>query len=80
METVCRNHNHKVEDAIESLRALSFTDVSARHQSQSFDSTTFVNCANVPGQSTATCELFIIFPLISFLSHWINFLNVSAVG
>ncbi|KAG2690508.1 hypothetical protein I3843_09G186500 [Carya illinoinensis] len=56
VETVCRNHNHKVEDAIESLRALSFADVSARNQSQSFDSTTFVNCADVPGQSTAACS------------------------
>ncbi|XP_059463208.1 uncharacterized protein LOC132192039 [Corylus avellana] len=51
--TVCTNHNNKIEDAIESLRSLAFTDVSARNKSQSLDSTFIDNCAGVPGQSTA---------------------------
>ncbi|GMY14579.1 CUE domain-containing protein [Fagus crenata] len=56
VETVCRNHNNKIEDAIVSLREHSFTDVNARNRSQSSDSANIVNCADVPGQSTATCS------------------------
>ncbi|XP_062168097.1 uncharacterized protein LOC133874240 isoform X2 [Alnus glutinosa] len=56
VKTVCTNHNNKIDDAIESLRALAFTDASTRNKSQSFDSTFIDNCADVPGQSTAPCS------------------------
>jgi hypothetical protein len=69
VKTVCTNHNNKIDDAIESLRALAFTDASTRNKSQSFDSTFIDNCADVPGQSTAPCKLLVMLPLISSFSH-----------
>lgn len=69
MKTVCTNHNNKIDDAIESLRALAFTDASTRNKSQSFDSTFIDNYADVPGQSTAPCKLLVMLPLISSFSH-----------
>lgn len=69
MTTVCTNHNNKIEDAIESLRSLAFTDVSARNKSQSLDSTFIDNCADVPGQSTAACKLLVMLPLINSFSR-----------
>lgn len=56
VERVCTSHNNKVEDAIESLRALAFANVSERNKSQCFDSTISKNFADVPGESTAACS------------------------
>lgn len=54
VEMVCRNHNNRIEDVINSLRALSFPDLTARNKSQCFDSTIFANGAHVSGQSTCS--------------------------
>ncbi|XP_030925120.1 uncharacterized protein LOC115952411 [Quercus lobata] len=56
VERVCRNHNNKIEDAVVSLRAISFADVNARNRSQSSDCTNIANCGDVPCQSSATCS------------------------
>ncbi|XP_031275983.1 uncharacterized protein LOC116134445 isoform X1 [Pistacia vera] len=54
VKSVLRDHDNKIEDAIVSLRALSFGDFSERTKSQGLDSTTIGNCAAVPGESGAT--------------------------
>ncbi|KAK4583583.1 hypothetical protein RGQ29_026351 [Quercus rubra] len=56
VERVCRNHNNKIEDAVVSLRAISFADVNARNRSQSSDCTNIANCSDGPSQSSATCS------------------------
>lgn len=68
MERVCRNHNNKIEDAVVSLRAISFADVNARNRSQSSDCTNIANCGDVPSQSSATCKLLVMLLLISYFS------------
>lgn len=49
VDSVLKNHNNKIEDAIESLRALSFADVSSNNGLQSHDSTMIGNCGTSPG-------------------------------
>ncbi|KAK0585672.1 hypothetical protein LWI29_032162 [Acer saccharum] len=51
VKSVLRNHDNKIEDAIESLRALSFGDVNQINKSEEHG-----NCASVPGESTAACS------------------------
>ncbi|TXG58581.1 hypothetical protein EZV62_016410 [Acer yangbiense] len=51
VNSVLRNHDNKIEDAIESLRALSFGDVNQRNKSEEHG-----NCASVPSESTAACS------------------------
>lgn len=81
MERVCRNHNNKIEDAVVSLRAISFADVNARNRSQSSDCTNIANCGDVPSQSSATCKLLVMLLLISYSSYkMFNVRNVSALG
>ncbi|KAH7553668.1 hypothetical protein ACOSQ2_029825 [Xanthoceras sorbifolium] len=52
VKSVLRNHDNKIEDAIESLRALSFSDASQRNKSEERG-----NCAAVPGETTASCRM-----------------------
>lgn len=49
VESVLRNHNNKIEDAIESLHALSLGDVTANNMSQRLDSTMNGNSMALPG-------------------------------
>ncbi|KAH7514780.1 hypothetical protein FEM48_Zijuj11G0126800 [Ziziphus jujuba var. spinosa] len=56
VETILRNHNNNVDDAIESLRTISFGNLDARNRSQNLDSATIGNCAAVPDQGAATCS------------------------
>ncbi|KAK3226423.1 hypothetical protein Dsin_006285 [Dipteronia sinensis] len=51
VKSILRNHDNKIEDAIERLRALSFGDVNQRNKSEEHG-----NCASVPGESTAACS------------------------
>ncbi|KAJ7977105.1 Ubiquitin system component Cue [Quillaja saponaria] len=53
VETVLRNNNYKVEDAIESLGAFSSGNVKVRNES---DSAVIGNCDAVPDQSGAACS------------------------
>ncbi|KAF3447900.1 hypothetical protein FNV43_RR08607 [Rhamnella rubrinervis] len=56
VETVLRNHNDNVEDAIESLRNISFGNLDARNRSQNTDSATIGNCGAGPDQGAITCN------------------------
>lgn len=51
LETVLRTHNNKIEDAIESLHALSLGDTIARNESQGLDSAMMGNNDTGPAQS-----------------------------
>lgn len=51
VETVLRTHNNKIEDAIESLHALSLGDTIARNESQGLDSAMMGNNDTGPAQS-----------------------------
>ncbi|KAJ9180739.1 hypothetical protein P3X46_008951 [Hevea brasiliensis] len=56
VKTVYRNHNNKIDDAIQTLMKFSFGDDVDRNKSQSFESATIGNCDAVPALSTATCH------------------------
>lgn len=60
VETVLRTHNNKIEDAIESLHALSLGDTIARNESQGLDSAMMGNNDTGPAQSEHECMLFFI--------------------
>lgn len=61
METVLRSHNNKIEDAIESLHALSLGDTIARNESQGLDSVMMGNSSTIPGQSEPEYFMFLFF-------------------
>ncbi|GAV62707.1 CUE domain-containing protein, partial [Cephalotus follicularis] len=56
VRSVLRNHNNKIEDAMESLRALSFSDAIGSIKSQSVDSVTIGNSAEITNQDVGTCS------------------------
>ncbi|XP_010654304.1 uncharacterized protein LOC100247807 isoform X2 [Vitis vinifera] len=56
VETVLRTHNNKIEDAIESLHALSLGDTIARNESQGLDSAMMGNNDTGPAQNGQTTE------------------------
>ncbi|KAJ4832896.1 hypothetical protein Tsubulata_026356 [Turnera subulata] len=56
VQTMLRNHNNKADDAIESLRRISFSDPIERNKSQSFESATLGNCDFAPVPSTTIQE------------------------
>ena len=60
VETVLRYHNNKIEDAIESLHALSLGDTIARNESQGMESAMMGNSDTGGAHSEPECILLFI--------------------
>ncbi|KAJ4704725.1 Ubiquitin system component Cue [Melia azedarach] len=56
LKSVLRNHENNIEDATDSLRAISFGNNSERNRPQGLDSTTVGNCSAIPGESASSCS------------------------
>ncbi|KAF5737155.1 hypothetical protein HS088_TW13G00033 [Tripterygium wilfordii] len=56
VKSTLRNHDNKVKDATESLRAILFGIAVERNKSQSFCSARIGNTADIPGQDSVTCS------------------------
>lgn len=59
VKSALRDQDNKIEDAIVSLRALSFGDMSERTKALGLDSTTIGNCSALLCESRVTSKLLV---------------------